>query len=259
MGVRGVSKYFSNTHLAESVDLSEGRLLGASIVHKFGRNPSIGGAPETVWQQGGLYTYLTSPFPVFVSSDDADDNPTGNGAQTVTIQGLDENYNQIETTQPVNNQVGTTNFLRINRAFVASAGSTGTNEGNVRISTGAGGTGTVLADIGTIGTGTTYGLGQTMLGLYTVPAHCTGYLTKWNVGVNSYNSSATATLFTRQIEAIAGAFRTRDIMDVPGGFHTRDYQIPIRLPAKTDVEIRAIASTGSTISSSFDIVLVNDK
>lgn len=253
-----IQRHFANSDLAEMVDISNGMVLKTDFIHKFGRNPNIGGTPETIWQQGGLYTYLTSPFPVFVSSTDTDDNPTGNGARTVTIQGLDGNYNQIEATQPVNNQVGTTNFLRINRAFVASAGSTGTNEGDVRISTAAGGTGTILADISTIGTGTTYGLGQTMLGLYTVPAHCTGYLTKWNVGVGAYNSSVTATLFTRQIENVAGAFRTRDIMDVPGGFHTRDYEIPIKLPAKTDVEIRAIASAGSVISSSFDIVLVTD-
>ena len=254
-----ISRHFSNTHLAESIDISAGRVLKTDFIHKFGRNPSVGGAPETIWQQGGLYSYLTSPSTVFVSSNDADDNPTGDGAQTVTILGLDANYNQIQATQPVNNLVGTTEFLRVFRAFVASAGSTGTNEGDVRISTAAGGGGTVLADIGTIGTGTTYGLGQTQLALYTVPLHCTGYLTKWNVGVGAYNSSVTATLFTRQIENVLGAFRTRDIMDVPGGFHTRDYQIPIKLPAKTDIEIRAIASTGSTISSSFDITLVRNR
>ncbi len=145
-----VSKYFANTQIAEVVDISSGMVLNADHINKFGRNPNIGGTPETIWQQGGLYTFLTSPSTVFVSSDDADDNPTGNGAQTVTIQGLDENYNQIEVTQPVNNLVGTTEFLRINRAFVATAGSTGTNEGNVRISTAAGGTGTVLADNGQI-------------------------------------------------------------------------------------------------------------
>lgn len=253
-----VNRYFANTQLAESVDISRGGVLGVSYIHKFGRNPSVGGAPETIWQQGGLYTYLTSPSTVFVSSSDGDDNPSGNGARTITIIGLDANYNEIEATQPVNNLVGTTEFLRINRAFVATAGSTGTNEGDVRISTAASGGGTVLADISTIGVGTTYGLGQTMLALYTIPSHCTGYLTKWNVGVGAYNSSATATLFTRQIEAVAGAFRTRDIMDVPGGFHTRDYEIPFHLPAKTDIEIRAIASTGSTISSSFDITLVEN-
>ena len=253
-----IQRHFANSDLAEMVDISNGMVLKTDFIHKFGRNPNIGGIPETIWQQGGLYTYLTSPSTVFVSSDDADDNPTGNGARTVTIQGLDANYNQIEATQPVNNLVGTTEFLRVFRAFVATAGSTGTNEGDVRVSTAAGGGGTVLADIGLIGTGTTYGLGQTMLALYTVPAHCTGYLTRWNVGVGTYNSSVTASLFTRQVEGVVGAFRTRDIMDVPGGFHTRDYEIPIRLPPKTDVEIRAIGSAGSKVSSSFDIVLVTD-
>ena len=250
------SKYFSNTHLAESVDISDGIMLKTDFIHKFGRNPSVGGVPETIWQHGGLYTYLSSASTVFVSSNDADDNPTGNGARTVTIQGLDANYNQIEATQPVNNLVGTTEFLRVFRAFVATAGSTGTNEGNILISTAASGGGTVLADIGTVGIGTTYGLGQTQLALYTIPAHCTGFLTKWNVGVGAYNDAVTATLYTREIVGVAGAFRTRDIIDVPGGFHTRDYAIPIKLPAKTDIEIRAIASTGSTISSSFDITLV---
>ena len=254
-----IQRHFANSDLAEMVDISNEMVLKTDFIHKFGRNPNIGAAPETIWQQGGLYTYLTSPSTVFVSSDDADDNPTGNGAQTVTIQGLDANYNQIEATQPVNNLVGTTEFLRVFRAFVATAGSTGTNEGNILISTAASGGGTVLADIGKIGVGTTYGLGQTQLSLYTVPAHCTGFLTRWNVGVGAYNDAVTATLYTREIEGVAGAFRTRDIMDVPGGFHTRDYQIPIELPPKTDVEIRAIASAGSTISSSFDIVLITKK
>jgi hypothetical protein len=250
-----MSKYFESD---DYLNIGQGLIHKYSYIHKFGRNPSVGGAPETIWQQGGLYTYLTSPSTVFVSSNDGDDNPTGNGARTVTIIGLDANYNEINVTQPVNNLVGTAEFLRVFRAFVASAGSTGTNEGNVIISTAAGGGGTVLADIGKIGIGTTYGLGQTMLGLYTIPAHCTGYLTQWNVGVSAYNSSATATLFTRQVENVLGAFRTRDIMDVPGGFHTRDYKVPIELPPKTDIEIRAIASTGSTISSSFDIILIEN-
>jgi len=251
-----ISRYFSNTHLAESVNISAGVTLKTDFIHKFGRNPNVGGVPETIWQHGGVYTYLSSASTVFVSSNDADDNPTGNGARTVTIQGLDANYNQIEATQSVNNLVGTTEFLRVFRAFVATAGSTGTNEGNILISTAASGGGTVLADIGTIGVGTTYGLGQTQLAFYTVPAHCTGFLTKWNVGVGAYNDAVTASLYTRQFSANDGTFRTRDIMDVPGGFHTRDYEIPIKLPPKTDIEIRAIASTGSTISSSFDITLV---
>jgi len=45
---------------------------------------------------------------------------------------------------------------------------------------------------------------------------------------------------------------------VPGGSHVRNYSVPIKLPAKTDVEIIGIASTGTNISSSFDIILVDN-
>jgi hypothetical protein len=44
-------------------------------------------------------------------------------------------------------------------------------------------------------------------------------------------------------------------MDTPGGLHQRIYTVPFALPEKTDIEIRAIASTGTTVSSAFDIIL----
>ena len=251
-----ISRHFSNTHLAEMVDISEGRVLKTSYIHKFGRNPNIGGAPETVWMNGGIYTYLTSPSTVYVSSNNGNDAAGGTGARTVTVQGLDVNYNSVEETLTVGGSASTVEFLRVFRAFVVEAGSVGTNVGDVRITTGAGGTGTVLADIGTIGTGSTFGLGQTQLSLYTIPARCTGYLTTWNVGIGAYNSSATVSLYTRVYDNGNLGFRARDIMDVPGGYHTRNYDIPIHIPEKTDIEVRAIASTGSTISSSFDLITV---
>jgi len=241
---------------ASNIVISAGDLAGYSAINKFGRNPNIGGAPETIWMYGGRYVYLTSPSTVYAHSTDTDDSVSGTGARTVTIQGLDGNYESIEETVTVRSGVASTaQFLRVFRAFVVTSGSTGTNEGNIIISTGAAGTGTVLADIGTIGTGTTYGLGQTQLALYTIPSHCTGYLTTWNIGVGSYNDAVTVSLLSREFNS---AFRTRDIMDAPGGHHTRNYSVPIRLPAKTDIEIIGIASTGTNISSSFDIILVEN-
>jgi len=251
-----ISRHFSNTHLAESVDISEGRVLKTNYIHKFGRNPSVGGAPETIWMQGGVYEYLTSPSTVYVTSDNAADAADGTGARTVTVQGLDVNYRNVQETLTVGGSVSTVEFLRVFRAFIVESGSVGTNVGDVRVTTGAGGSGTVLADIGTIGTGTTFGLGQTQLALYTIPAHCTGYLTTWNVGVGAYNNSATVSLYTRVFDTGYQSFRTRDIMDVPGGYHTRNYGIPLKIPAKTDIEIRGIASTGTSISASFDLILV---
>jgi hypothetical protein len=241
---------------ASNIVISAGDLTGYSAINKFGRNPNIGGAPETIWMYGGRYVYLTSPSTVYAHSADTDDSVSGTGARTVTIQGLDGNYESIEETVTVRSGVASTaQFLRVFRAFVVTSGSTGTNEGNIIISTGAAGTGTVLADIGTIGTGTTYGLGQTNLALYTIPAGKTGYLTAWNIGVGSYNDAVTVSLLSREFNS---AFRTRDIMDVPGGSHVRNYSVPIKLPEKTDVEIIGIATTGTNISSSFDIILVDN-
>ena len=250
------SRYLANPYLAEKVDVSEKRVVNVDYIHKFGRNPSVGGAPETIWMQGGVYSYLTSPSTVYVTSDSGNDAAGGTGARTITVEGLDGDYNNVQETLTVGGSVGTVEFLRVFRAYVVESGSVGTNVGDVRVTTGAGGSGTVLADISTIGTGTTFGLGQTQLALYTIPAHCTGYLTTWNVGVGSYNDTTTVSLYTRLFDTGYQSFRTRDIMDVPGGYHTRNYDIPLLMPAKTDIEIRAIASTGSTISSSFDLVLV---
>lgn len=249
--------YLKHIEYNEELNIARGIVRGASVIHKFGRNPSVSGAPETIIQQGGTYTYLTSPSTVYVTSSSNKDVAAGTGARTITIQGLDVNYNAIEETLTVEGPVGTAQFLRIFRAFVASAGSEGTNDGTVSVTTGAGGSGTLLTTIGIIGSGQTFGLGQSHMAMYTIPAGFTGYLTNWNAGVGTYNDTVTATLYTRET-GNGLVFRTRDVMDVPGGLHQRIYSVPFLLPEKTDIEIRALASTGSKISSTFDIILVEN-
>ena len=113
------------------------------------------------------------------------------------------------------------------------------------------------ADIGTIGSGTTFGLGQTQLSLYTIPAGKTGYLTTWNVGCAPMNNKATVLLKSRELDGDA-PFRTKDIVDLVGGYHTQNYSIPLRFPEKTDIEVVAAGDTGTVISSSFDIILVDN-
>ena len=245
--------------IASNIPIANGDVDGYAAIHKFGRNPNVGNAPETVWMHGGKYQYLAvdSPSTVYAYSADSEDSASGDGARTVSILGLDNDFNEIEETITVNGAVSTKTFLRIYRAFVATAGSTNTNEGNVLISTGAGGTGTVLADIGTIGTGTTFGLGQTQLALYTIPAGKTGYLTTWNVGCAPMNNKATVLLKSRELDGDA-PFRTKDIVDLVGGYHTQNYSIPLRFPEKTDIEVVAAGDTGTIISSSFDIILVDN-
>ena len=246
--------------VASNIPIAAGQVDGYAAIHKFGRNPNVGNAPETIWMHGGKYQYLAvdSPSTVYAYSANLEDVASGNGARTVSILGLDNDFNEIEETITVNGAVSTKTFLRIYRAFVATAGSTSTNVGNVLISTGAGGTGTVLADIGTIGTGTTFGLGQTQLALYTVPAGKTGYLTTWNVGCAPMNNKATVLLKSRELDGVDVPFRTKDIVDLVGGYHTQNYSIPLRFPEKTDIEVVAAGDSNTIISSSFDIILVDN-
>ena len=75
-----ISKYLANTAISELIDLSEGRILGTTNIHKFGRNPNVGGAPETIWEQGGIYTYLTVASTIYVYGADAQDGAAGTGA-----------------------------------------------------------------------------------------------------------------------------------------------------------------------------------
>ena len=246
--------------VASNIPIAGGFVDGYSAIHKFGRNPNVGNIPETIWMYGGIYQYLDvgSDSTVYAYSASSDDGPGNDGAHTVTVQGLDNDFNPIEETITVNGAASTASFLRVYRAFVATAGVLAANDGDIIISTAAAGGGTVLADIGVIGSGTTTGLGQTQLALYTIPAGKTGYLTTWNVGVSPMNNAVTVTLNSRELDGSA-PFRSRDIMDIVGGYTTQNYSIPIRFPEKTDIEVRGTGDTGSVISSSFDIILVDNE
>jgi len=245
--------------VASNIPIAAGLVDGYKSIHKFGRNPNVGNIPETIWMYGGLYSYLDvgSDSTIYAYSASNDDGPGNDGARTITVQGLDNDFNEIEETITVNGAASTASFLRVYRAFVATAGVLRANDGNVLISTAASGGGTVLADIGVIGSGTTTGLGQTQLALYTIPAGKTGYLTTWNIGVAPMNNSVTVTLLARELDGDA-PFRTKDIVDIVGGYTTQNYSIPLRFPEKTDIEVRGCGDTGSVISSSFDVILVDN-
>ena len=246
--------------VASNIPIAGGLVDGYSAIHKFGRNPNVGNIPETIWMHGGIYQYLDvgSDSTVYVYSASSDDGPGNDGAHTITVQGLDNDFNLIEETITVNGAASTASFLRVYRAFVATAGVLAANDGNVIISTAAAGGGTVLADIGVIGSGTTTGLGQTQLALYTIPAGKTGYITTWNIGVAPTNNAVTVTLLSRELGGGA-TFRTKDIVDIVGGYTTQNYSIPLRFPEKTDIEVRGTGDTSSIISSSFDIILVDNE
>ena len=85
-------------------DIAEGKVPGHTGLIIFGSNPDVGTSQETVWDEGGIYAYLTEATVLKVSSGDANDDVGDAGATSVRIYGLDANYTEINETIAMNGQ-----------------------------------------------------------------------------------------------------------------------------------------------------------
>jgi hypothetical protein len=241
------------------LQVARNQIMGHKTLFKFGINGAVGTSTETVWAEGGTYVYPASATVMKISSSNAADAAAGTGARTISIAGLDASYNEISETVTLNGQteVNTVNsYLRITRMFVITAGSGETAAG------------TIYAGVGTVTSGvpaTVYGMitltaNQTQMAFWTVPAGYTLYLT--GVYYSSANSTANASTNFQLIQRpLGGVFIIQSSTRTPGnGDFVLDLHTPIAFPEKTDIEIRAIASAGSSnVSAEFEgIYIKND-
>jgi hypothetical protein len=104
---------------------------------------AVSAANTDVWRGGILYPFKTTATLMEVVSSSANDTAAGTGAQTVLVQGLDANYNEVQETVIMN---GTTavamvnTYIAINTCFVTATGSGFTNAGDISIRDTGGGT-----------------------------------------------------------------------------------------------------------------------
>ena len=233
------------------LQVSKGQVAGATALYKFGFNPDIDGTEETVWSQGGDVPWPTAAFTAYIVSDDAADNGTSTtGAQTVTVQGLDADYNIKSVSVTLN---GTTEvaisgtWIRINRAFVTLSGTGGTAAGTIHIQSSGGGV--IYANLNNGN--------QTQMAVYTVPAGHTLYLDDINftAAISAANHSATVKLVAREFGS--NTFRTRFINVMQSNQHIDKFEYPFVFPEKTDIESRASATNNNNqIGASFQGVLI---
>jgi hypothetical protein len=240
--------------LTEPFDLqvARGQITGHKTIFKFGNNSDINGALETIWSRGGLYVYPTSAIQMKVSSSSANDAALGTGAQTVSVQGLDQNYNEVAETVTLTGQteVLTTNtFIRVFRAFVITAGSGGTAAGTIYV-----GTGTVTAGVpATVYAEIALGDNQTTMATWTVPAGYTFFVYRGTFSASSNNVSQYI-LGKFMFRPFGGVFRNAADVTVNTGAIQYDFELPLALPEKSDIEAQAIALSGSNfyVTASFE-------
>ncbi len=241
------------------LQVAQGQIAYHEHIYKFGQNSVVGNSVETIWQQGGLYSYPPSATTMTVSSSDTNDTSAGTGARTVQISGLDGDYNEISETITLNGQTAVTtsnSFLRVNRGLVLTAGSGGANAGIIYVGTGTVTLG-VPANVYTTINGD--GTNQSLQAFWTVPANYNAYIYQTNISTgNSSNTPAVLkTLLVARPQG--GVFNTKEIIVLTDGNHLQNYSFPITLTEKTDIEFRAESSSGSVsfnVSASMNILYV---
>ena len=247
-------RLFEHTDLA----IARGFTKGHRALYKFGYNPDVNGEEETVWAQGGNMTYPTSAVTMFVSSTSANDANGGTGANSILIQGLDENYDEIEETVFLNGQTQVATqlaYLRVYRAFVTLAGTGGTSGGTIYVGS-SGATGGVPNT--TVYANLSFG-NQTQIAAYTVPAGYTLYVDDINftAALSQANKTATCSFVSRTFGS--NVFRTRLINVLQSNQLIAKFEYPQPFTEKTDLECRVSTNTiHNTIGASFQAVLIKN-
>jgi hypothetical protein len=241
------------------LQVARGQIAYHYPLFKFGFNGDVDDSLETVWAEGGLYSYLSAATVLKVSSSSTADAAAGTGARTVLLSGLDGDYNEITETVTLNGQteVNTTkSFLRIYRMAVKSAGTGGQNAGVIYAGTGTVTTGVPANKYATIAIGDN----QTLMALWTVPAGYTAYLNQVDVTVatTQNNKYCTTILVARPFGEV---FQVKDKFVKAEGSHHQGYEYPLEFAEKTDIEVRAIGDSAGAdiaISAGMDLVYIKN-
>lgn len=238
------------------LQVARGLVAGHKPLFKFGINSDNNGTLETVWSHSTLYVYPSAAMAMKVSSTSASDTAAGTGARTVLVAGLDADYNEISETVTLNGQTAvltTKLFLRVFRAYVLTAGSGGTAAGTLYV-----GDGVVTAGVpATVYAVIDVGDNQTNMALWTVPAGHTLYIHRGTFSAAS-NNAAQFVLGKFMVRPFGGVFRNVADITVNSNVFGYDFEIPLAVPEKSDIEARAIALAGTNfyVTASFEGIYI---
>jgi hypothetical protein len=260
MSCNNVNTTGSTTPSSAEIDfylaVAKGDFIGYSNISKFGYNPTVGsGNYESIWEGSNAYPWMSTDDQLEVISSDTDDTSAGTGARTVELQGLDSSWNVLTETVTMNGTSAVTttgSFLRIFRARVVTAGSSGRNEGTITIRDQDTSTTRAL-----ITNGATDGNGQTLMAVYTIPAGKTGYIININVS-SQKDQEQTYRLMARDNTVANAAWNVKEFLTGRGGFSDwRKYAIN-KATEKTDLDFQVISNSTSAAAGGFELILIDN-
>ena len=225
-------------------------------IRRWGYNADVDTAAiEILWPAGGAFARLSAADEATIVSSDADDDgsPVGAGARTVTIYGVNGDYQHASETVTMNG-VGavttTAKFLGVNDAVVATAGASATNEGLL-----------TLADQAATGTQQCVAAlhGKSQSPLYHLGLRQEGYVVRWGGCMVKYGSAVTETA-TLNLCIYEGTGTVKTVVDsITLNWNAPVFHepIPFRIPEKSVVFVEAAASADNQgIWGGFDLAIV---
>jgi len=226
------------------IQVSRGQITYHTQLFKYGYNPLIINVNETIWDGGGIYSYPSSALAMTATSASG----ATDAGVTGIIFGLDADYQEVSEAFTLNGSgtyTTTQTFLRVYRAYITGATAPA---GNINIANG----GTTYARI-------TAGENQTLMAVYTVPAGKTMYIEKGTAthGTDTSGAYMTCRFVVREQGSV---FRTAYKFDLIGDHLQFEFELPLKVPEKADVEVRAICSKNqnNAISASWQAILIEE-
>ena len=197
-------------------------------INIFGYNTEVGTEYVPLWEDAAAYTYPGSALTMTAVSDSASDT-----AVTMLIQGLDINYDEIQTTFTLNG----TNAVTIDTAFYRI---------NAVITTAGNAVGTVtIANAGTTYAKVRAGDGKNQASLYTVPRGHSFYLYR----IDAFSGQADATsnryvFFRNESRSATGVELRVAETTFRANMHIQR-RFPFRYTEKTDIQFQCKSNAGT--------------
>lgn len=239
------------------LQVARGQIAMHATKYKFGYSSVIGGTRYPIWNLAADRVYLTTAVVMTVSSSSTNDvSPSGTGARTILMEGLGANYLPISEVIALagGTAVTTANaYLRVTGLTVLTCGNMHGNAGSVYA-----GTGVVTAGVpAVVHELIPIGFNKESSGVYTVPAGYTAYM---RVGGLSCQDNGNGYVTGQLVVSNSGSpFVTSAVTVLRTGQVDYDFPYPMAIPEKSDVEARAVSSSGiNTVTSYFGFILIKN-
>ena len=222
---------------------------------------------QTLWSgvenQAGLYVYPALASTLYISSDSADDDAAaGDGARTVLVSGLDENWNPqaklVSLAGLAQVAIGGS-WNRVFRSKVVTAGAVLGQVGNIYISdsgvTLGVPTGNIYAEI----TLSYDNPNQTLMALFTVPKGYTALISSARLGVHQ-DKRTTFSLVMKDASDADACWLVKSVYELRSFSSSYVVSYPVPIQEYTDIEIRVKTEANTeNVSATIGYVLSRNR